>query len=95
MKLFDYLHTELGCLPLETELQEIRDIVLEEEGLKWIPVSERLPDKEGKYIVTDKYNDVVVSELYSSGRWVDNVEGYYEVLPSAWMPLPEPYKPKP
>lgn len=46
-KLFDYLQDEFNLPPpIELELQEIRNIVLEEAGFKWIPISERLPDVE-------------------------------------------------
>lgn len=61
--------------------------------MKWIPVTEKLPEKNGFYLVTVK------------SRWLN--EGTIEVaiahrskkntwdMPGkifAWMPLPEPYK---
>lgn len=64
----------------------------------WIPCSERLPSKNGKYIVTEKryavddknhdgkYN-VIVEEVYWYGKW-DRAK-FFEV--TAWMFLPEPY----
>ena len=59
---------------------------------RWIPVSERLPEKDGYYLV--------------SGRWVDGGEkvvtdceyhvhdGFYFMFMDviAWQPLPEPYQ---
>lgn len=68
---------------------------------RWIPCSERLPDKERKtyWICTD-------TEHQCECRWTNNVYGvgesdrwgwsifdipYYTKV-SAWMPLPEPYK---
>lgn len=62
---------------------------------QWIPVSERLPDKEWGYIVTcNNYeSDFCIYVpgkgfgMYSDGKWHSADD---EV--TAWMPLPEPYK---
>ena len=51
----------------------------------WIPVSERLPDKPGKYLVTVKNGNV-----YAGTFCV--VSGRFQCAAVAWMPLPEPYK---
>jgi len=62
----------------------------------WIPCSERLPDKDGFYMVTidgelvgDTKPFAGLAE-FEKGEWVDNEDDYQCVL--AWMPLPEPYK---
>lgn len=62
------------------------------EEPKWIPCSERLPEKEVVYILTVHYNDcnfIVFDDFcnYKHGwkRWSKQ-----EVL--AWMPLPKPYR---
>ena len=52
----------------------------------WIPVTERLPDKDGIYIVSVKGK--VVTDEFVNGFWFCS-----GVLVDAWMPLPEPYKP--
>lgn len=56
----------------------------------WIPVSERLPDKEGNYLITAQptYNHAKdIRIAHWSSRWV----GYVKSEIIAWMPLPEPY----
>ena len=58
---------------------------------RWIPCSERLPNKEGNYLITAQptYNHTKdIRIAHWSGRWVGYVRS--EIL--AWMPLPEPYK---
>ena len=57
---------------------------------RWISVSERLPDKEGNYLMTAQptYNHAKdIRIAHWSGRWV----GYVKSEIIAWMPLPEPY----
>lgn len=54
---------------------------------EWISVSERLPEKDGQYLVTyDREDEIKVNISYFDrhGFWIGNVV--------AWMPLPEPYK---
>lgn len=59
----------------------------------WIPVSKRLPEEDGRYIVTkrDERDD---EEIYVTTSYYQNDEyGFFseeEII--AWMPLPEPYK---
>ena len=64
-----------------------------EEQTAWIPVTERLPDEMGMYLVTLDYQEKgkgVVSlwfhndEIGWNRGWNENV--------TAWMPLPKPYK---
>ena len=59
----------------------------------WIPCSERLPEEDGEYLVTDVSGGAAtVTETYfitdceGEGHW-----GALDVI--AWMPLPEPYNP--
>lgn len=53
---------------------------------KWIPVSERLPDKEGRCIVSTDYGNVTM-DSFVDGIFVLNLGSVI-----AWQPLPEPYK---
>ena len=61
---------------------------------KWIPVSERLPNKYGYYLVTKKkirnygLEDVVEIAQYTIGCQWKRCDS--KVI--AWMPLPKPYK---
>lgn len=57
---------------------------------KWIPCSERLPEKSGEYLVSYRLFDGDIqtrTELFVGGEW-----GNEYVDHIAWMPLPEPYK---
>jgi hypothetical protein len=52
---------------------------------QWIPCAERLPNEDGKYLVTGKHGAVNIIN-YENGRW------YGGQKPIAWMPLTEPYR---
>ena len=81
----DYLHS-IGWM------QEHDRILTESarQEQQWIPVSERLPEKDGRYLVTcTKWGawEVDWNIFYKEPR-----EGWlWEQDVSAWMPLPEPY----
>ena len=61
------------------------DTVIEAaERTRWIPVSERLPEENGSYLVTVKRGYIVL------GLWVGITENWKNVV--AYMPLPQPYK---
>lgn len=71
------------------------------EPPRWIPVTERLPEKYGRYLVTledEGYRSVTplyygrigrISTFYDSDSEYGDIE-YCGII--AWMPLPEPYK---
>ena len=66
------------------------------EATRWIPVEERLPEKDGFYLVT--MDGEIAGEdkpftgltEFENGRWFDDEDDYQCVL--AWQLLPEPYK---
>ena len=89
-KLFNYLSQEANWSPLESNMHEIIDIVLEEEGFKWIPVSERLPDDADTVLATTKDGLVYHVIKHPSCFAIAN-DIIVDVL--AWMPLPKPYDP--
>ena len=65
------------------------------EQTRWIPVSERLPDKNVFVLVTveqsgKRYQEIMRRNKYIDA-WTDNIDNYTDEI-TAWMPLPEPYK---
>lgn len=62
----------------------------------WIPVTERLPDKSGEYLVTIRYEDggSVDTDMYGyNSHWRKwNYEELYGGTVIAWQPKPEPWK---
>lgn len=83
-----------------SEIENIREAfngikaTLEKE--KWIPVTERLPEKEGNYLVVKdkKPNDYIID----IAKWSSETEfnnGFYKAMEVlAWRPLPEYYREK-
>ena len=79
------------------------DTVIEAaEVTRWIPVSERLPEKEGRYLCTVGSNYRNPREMYyapqewakesDNATWRSTDGSYvYDWFVEAWMPLPEPY----
>lgn len=78
-KSLDYIHKYISALP--------------SAEAEWIPCSERLPEKDGWYLVTVQgYETVTDVSLYSADdgcAWGD-VSAKQKVI--AWMPLPKPYR---
>lgn len=70
-----------------TEYQEAKTMAIQALAqTEWIPVSERLPDENGSYLVTVKRGYIVL------GLWIGVAENWANVI--AWLPLPPCYKPK-
>lgn len=66
---------------------------------RWIPVTERLPEKVGYYIVWDKYAGVPITLFYHDSHDYDFADKYpiryfgnaaNQNRYTHWMPLPEP-----
>lgn len=61
---------------------------------QWIPVTERLPEKEGEVLVTTSWDNVCMA-WYNNGKWrAEYINGYDDDEILAWMPLPKRYKPE-
>ena len=81
-----------------------KDIIRRHMNDGWIPVEERLPERNGEYIVTacdegEPYDEiiwndtVVVCAEYYKGCWTweeNRTEYSLDGIVTHWMPLPEP-----
>lgn len=78
-------------------IDAVENIIRKHMNDGWIPVEERLPEKDGFYIATidgeiiGEDDPVVGLAEYDRGYWYDD-EDYTRVI--AWRPLPEPYRPE-
>ena len=88
-QLFGIYATELWAMPEEKFLEWLNAQALEkQEQDRWIPVTERLPEKEGCYLVTVK-NDH--ERRYSKTAWYCGDGWFARQDIIAWRLTPEPY----
>ena len=77
-------------MPMESDvnlsfvLEKISELPSVTPKARWIPVSERLPEKSGKYLVTVKNGNVYAGVF-------DEVSGRFQCAATAWQSLPTPY----
>lgn len=80
---------------IHAKLNELAEEVAELTKPKWIPCSERLPDKpehgENGYIVQRKRVAEPFSAYWNGERWTNEDDSVIDKV-IAWMPLPETYK---
>lgn len=75
---------------------EFRSLPSAQPEQRWIPVTERLPEKKGLYLITcvdDRGTPFVDASLYDPPTdWRGAIWDFPNVV--AWMERPEPYKGK-
>ncbi len=84
---------------VETILNQFIDWINEAETVDaqdWIPVTERLPEDNTVVLVCGKSGGVYTaihnnSKTWTRGWWKMNSRNHH-CNPTAWMPLPKPYK---
>ena len=59
---------------------------------KWIPVTERLPEESGSYLIADSghVTEAYYGKEWAGDNWTDPVEMYMTFHPTHWMPIPQP-----
>ena len=84
--------------PLEVlEDFEVALKALEQEP-RWIPVSERLPESNGNYLITYCHRNVIETqeadyvEDEEEAKWYDTTGIEITLAVTAWMPLPKAYR---
>ena len=84
------IFNESHCLKVAGEHERLAGLIEElkarREADRWIPISEGLPKKEGKCLVSTDFGDVC------EDSFVDGIFVLYLGNVIAWRPLPESYK---
>ena len=99
-KLIEILRKPIFPHELVDPIEAVADYLLD-NGVtvqEWIPVTERLPECEGSYIVYTERGSIYASHFYTEKRFASGYvreaqwsqRGTVEV--THWMPLPEPPK---
>lgn len=69
---------------------QIKDLPSVQEH-RWIPVTERLPERNGWYLISDEA-DAWIGFYTAFDREWSGMSGFPICTVFAWMPLPEPWK---
>ena len=86
----EFLDTVFALAPNEAnKIMDAFDEYADSNEPHWIPVTERLPEVNGCYLVSVK-NDY--ERRYSKTAWFEKGAWFARQDVIAWMPLPEPFK---
>lgn len=97
----EYLKQTKTVLVTQEAFDELVKKASAQPEQRWIPVSERLPEKEsqeqrrGFYLTTNAYGSVSVTKYEFDGDFGFIGWGTHrpvDIRIIAWMPLPEPYE---
>ena len=72
-----------------------KNMLLEEQQTKWTPVSEGLPKKQDRYLVTIKWKGSYSGDVYTetdTAVYMEKLKEWDHDGVIAWKPLPKPYK---
>ncbi len=76
------------------DYKEIMEYIDDVPEPHWTPCSERMPSKEGNYLVTDYAGGIKTVDTDTLMHYEDSGEPFwcYSQNPIAWRELPEPFK---
>lgn len=100
-KCLNIVKVEVEPIEITIHRERYKGLCMAEEIIRkhmndsWIPVEERLPEKEyyTALCVTDKNHYCVAVYNREYGFRTGDIDAEGEII--AWMPLPEPYRPEP
>ena len=81
-----------ALVAVQCDLDKVPSVTPKQPG--WIPVTERLPEKEGVYLVTDKtaYGAKISLRYWNIHEKDAFWSGFESDVVTAWMPLPKPWE---
>ena len=95
----------VGKAGVMESLDEILNLIRLDKREKWIPVTEKLPEEYGEYLITwtcdqQKKPLIAIAECENNGsdafniKWLfdEYMSAYTNIKVTAWRPLPEPFK---
>lgn len=84
--------TAVYCPPMHEALDVVVNEALRKPKLTWISCSERLPDEAVEVFVYLYGNGPAIAWVHSNRWYTENYLIEEDDEPTAWMPLPLPYR---